>query len=125
MSNSQSWFKRLTNRPSRSAPAETSWGPPPPTPPRRRGRPEPEATRWAEPVGQVANLSPLAAPHSPTYQPGQVIADLYEVQQLLGHGGMGEVWKVHHRQWGIALAMKEVRPHRVADERALRAFLRE
>ncbi|PJB62246.1 MAG: hypothetical protein CO096_26105 [Armatimonadetes bacterium CG_4_9_14_3_um_filter_66_14] len=125
MSNSQSWFKRLTNRPSRSAPAETSWGPPPPTPPRRRGRPEPEATRWAEPVGQVANLSPLAAPHSPTYQPGQVIADLYEVQQLLGHGGMGEVWKVHHRQWGIALAMKEVRPHRVADERALRAFMRE
>ena len=38
--------------------------------------------------------------------PGDVLLDLYEVQGLLGEGGMGTVHRVHHRGWGLDLAVK-------------------
>jgi serine/threonine protein kinase len=54
-----------------------------------------------------------------------VLGGLYEVEQLIGAGGMGEVWKVRHRQWGISLAMKEPRAEVVGDTRHREAFQRE
>src|ERR1700730_18494074 len=33
------------------------------------------------------------------WQPGDVLLDLYEVQGVLGEGGMGKVYKVKHRGW--------------------------
>jgi WD40 repeat protein/serine/threonine protein kinase len=35
-----------------------------------------------------------------------VVADLYEVREMLGAGGMGTVFRVHHRGWGLDLAVK-------------------
>ncbi len=37
---------------------------------------------------------------------GDVILDLYEVTGVLGEGGMGKVYKVHHRGWNTELAVK-------------------
>jgi serine/threonine protein kinase len=44
------------------------------------------------------------------WQIGDVILDQYEVTGKLGEGGMGTVYKVHHRGWNIDLAVKCPRP---------------
>lgn len=59
------------------------------------------------------------------WQPGQVIAGLYEVKRLLGQGGMGYVWLVRHLRWNCELVMKELHPASLADHTARRAFRRE
>ena len=41
---------------------------------------------------------------------GDVILDLYEVKGLLGEGGMGQVYRVHHRGWNLDLAVKCPKP---------------
>jgi hypothetical protein len=42
--------------------------------------------------------------------PGDVIAGLYEVKHVHGSGGMGLVYRVHHRGWNIDLALKSPAP---------------
>ncbi|MCC6487688.1 MAG: protein kinase [Candidatus Hydrogenedentes bacterium] len=37
---------------------------------------------------------------------GDVIVNLYEVIDVLGEGGMGKVYKIHHRGWNMPLAVK-------------------
>ncbi|MBF0344992.1 MAG: protein kinase [Nitrospirae bacterium] len=37
---------------------------------------------------------------------GSVIMDLYEITGILGEGGMGTVYKVHHLGWNVDLAVK-------------------
>jgi WD40 repeat protein len=41
---------------------------------------------------------------------GDVILDLYEVKQVHEGGGMGLVYRVHHRGWNMDLAVKSPRP---------------
>ena len=41
---------------------------------------------------------------------GEVILGLYEVRGILGEGGMGRVYKVHHRTWKVDLAVKAPKP---------------
>jgi serine/threonine protein kinase/WD40 repeat protein len=50
--------------------------------------------------------------------------DLYEPRALLGEGGMGRVYRVFHRGWGIDLAVKVPRKS-VLDPKAMRAVVRE
>lgn len=50
--------------------------------------------------------------------------DLYEPRDLLGEGGMGRVYRVFHRGWGIDLAVKVPRKSSL-DERSRRAVVRE
>ncbi|MBW2052909.1 MAG: protein kinase [Deltaproteobacteria bacterium] len=40
------------------------------------------------------------------WTPGEVLMGLYEVAGVLGEGGMGKVYMVHHRGWDMDLAMK-------------------
>ncbi len=40
------------------------------------------------------------------WRPGQVILDTYEIKEKLGQGGFGSVYRVHHRNWNIDLAVK-------------------
>lgn len=46
------------------------------------------------------------------WQVGDVVAGLYEVAAVHGHGGMGVVYKVRHRVWDVDLAVKSPRPER-------------
>lgn len=44
------------------------------------------------------------------WQVGEVILDLYEVREVVRSGGMGLVYRVHHRGWNVELAVKTPRP---------------
>jgi serine/threonine protein kinase len=56
---------------------------------------------------------------------GDVILDLYEVTDILGEGGMGKVYKVHHRNWNIDLAVKSPKPEILSKAGARDNFIRE
>jgi WD40 repeat protein/serine/threonine protein kinase len=59
----------------------------------------------AGPLPTVAEAAP--APVGPReWRTGDVVLGLYEVAGLLGQGGMGRVYRVHHRGWGVDLAVK-------------------
>ncbi len=40
------------------------------------------------------------------WQPGETILETYEVKAILGKGGFGKVYRVHHKNWNIDLAVK-------------------
>jgi WD40 repeat protein/serine/threonine protein kinase len=52
----------------------------------------------------------LATGHGVAWQPGDVVLGLYEVTGVLGEGGMGRVYRVRHRGWGLDLAVKAPLP---------------
>lgn len=56
---------------------------------------------------------------------GDTILDLYEVTGLLGQGGFGKVYRVHHKSWNMDLAVKSPLPQLFADEKAVENFIRE
>ena len=56
---------------------------------------------------------------------GDIILDLYEITELLGEGGMGKVFKVHHRGWKMDLAVKSPRPQIMQSKGAPENFERE
>jgi serine/threonine protein kinase len=49
----------------------------------------------------------------------------YELRELLGRGGMGEVHRAHDTVRRRMVALKRLRPEFVADERARARFLSE
>lgn len=67
-------------------------------------------------------MEPQKAGH---FQPGDVIADRYEVRRELGKGGMGCVYLVEDRETGQPLALKTLLPHHAGNDRALHRFVRE
>ncbi len=56
---------------------------------------------------------------------GGVILDQYEVIGILGEGGMGIVYKVHHRGWNVDLAVKSPRLDVFTEEEGKENFIRE
>jgi serine/threonine protein kinase len=56
---------------------------------------------------------------------GDVILDQYEVTGKLGEGGMGTVYKVHHRDWHTDLAVKSPKPEIFAKAGGKENFIRE
>lgn len=58
-------------------------------------------------------------------QPGTVVAGKYQVECLLGEGGMGFVVKALHLQLNQPVALKFLHPHLVRDETIMARFLRE
>lgn len=61
----------------------------------------------------------------PRFAPGTVLADRFEVEDLIGHGSMGSVYAVKDRQGGGRLALKVVNLDALGDPRAARRFERE
>jgi len=56
---------------------------------------------------------------------GDVILDLYEVKEVFTGGGMGLVYRVHHRDWAIDLAVKSPRPEFFQIQQHVENFERE
>src|SRR5262249_44266364 len=77
--------------------------------------------------GPTLSLPAAAArPAAPrAWAPGDVVDDLYEVAGVLGEGGMGTVYRVRHRGWGVDLAVKTPRAALAASDEARRRFIRE
>jgi WD40 repeat protein/serine/threonine protein kinase len=70
-------------------------------------------------------LEELEAQVSTDWQVGDVILDLYEVKEIITSGGMGLVYRVHHRGWNLDLAVKSPRPEIIASEKGKQDFIRE
>src|SRR3990172_2739089 len=70
-------------------------------------------------IGSLEELVPRE------WQVGDVILDQYEVTGLLGEGGMGKVYRVHHRGWNLDLAVKSPNPAIFIDEKGRESFVRE
>jgi len=66
-----------------------------------------------------------AKPQGQGFQAGHVIADKYELEALVGEGGMGSVWRARHRQLESAVALKLMSPAIASQPEALNRFLRE
>ncbi|MGW4631876.1 protein kinase domain-containing protein [Nocardia sp. NPDC004415] len=53
---------------------------------------------------------------------GEVVDERYEVTAIITAGGMGVVYRVHHRDWGVDLAVKAPRAEHFADPSVLPMF---
>jgi eukaryotic-like serine/threonine-protein kinase len=56
---------------------------------------------------------------------GQIIADRYHIEQRIGHGGMGAVYRARHVKIGRAFAVKLLHPDLITNEKMRRRFVRE
>ena len=61
----------------------------------------------------------------PVWRVGDVILDRYEVKQVFTGGGMGLVYRVHHRDWAMDLAVKSPRPEFFQTQQHIENFERE
>ena len=72
--------------------------------------------------GELPTARPVAFAN---WKPGDVIDGRMQVQELIGKGGMGVVWRVFHREWNRELAVKMPLPALVGSPTARDRFLRE
>jgi serine/threonine protein kinase len=68
-----------------------------------------EATVSASAAGVAQAIQAAEAQVAAEWKVGDVILDLYEVKQIHESGGMGLVYRVHHRGWNMDLAVKSPR----------------
>src|ERR1700692_3500043 len=67
-------------------------------------------------------------PFRPSYRgvaPGTRLNGIYEIDQMIGAGGMGEVYRGHEIQTGTAVAIKMLLPDMADNEAALARFRKE
>jgi WD40 repeat protein/serine/threonine protein kinase len=85
--------------------------------------------RERKPVAAVSNTPheiPAAGVQGASgWKVGDVILDLYEVKQIHEGGGMGLVYRVHHRAWNTDLAVKSPRNDYFQTEEQKENFTRE
>jgi serine/threonine protein kinase len=58
-------------------------------------------------------------------QPGLIVGHRYSLTQVIGRGGMGEVWKAHDRELDSACAVKFILQHLATDRGIRERFARE
>src|SRR3954469_12331244 len=83
--------------------------------------------RSSQAIRSVAIMNPNE-PFRPSYRgvaPGTRLNGIYEIDQMIGAGGMGEVYKCHEIQTGAAVAIKMLLPEMAENEAALALFRRE
>lgn len=59
------------------------------------------------------------------FGPGMEIAGRYRLEELLGKGGMGEVWRAEHLALHAPVAIKLIDPGAMSDPTALQRFMQE
>jgi len=90
--------------------------------------PSPEedtAPRDPDPTPIVGGLADGERAEDSVFKPGEVVLGLYSVTERIGEGGMGAVYRVHHRGWNADLAVKYPRPTALKSEKAQQRFVRE
>src|SRR5689334_12953397 len=112
----KTWLGKLFGGREHNSPADADKTvPSPPTPPDQT-------------VLASAPELPSGAPEpkvSTEWRVGDVILDRYEVKHIYEGGGMGLVYRVHHRGWNMDLAMKSPRPEFFQSEAQKENFTRE
>ncbi|MES1183596.1 MAG: serine/threonine-protein kinase [Myxococcales bacterium] len=83
--------------------------------------------RWPPIALHGALAAAAGAPPEPTppVSLGEIVAGKYQVDRVIGFGGMGIVCLATHLELGIPIAIKFVRPELGSDERAVTRFLTE
>lgn len=83
----------------------------------------------ADPMAPTTPLDrerrPSSTPPASPLQPGSVVAGKYDVERVLGAGGMGIVVAARHRQLGQRVALKFLQPSACEVPGAVDRFLRE
>jgi tetratricopeptide (TPR) repeat protein/predicted Ser/Thr protein kinase len=81
----------------------------------------------ATPANQKAKQKPRPIGHSDptTLQPGTVLAQRYEIVQILGQGGMGAVYKATDLELNRTVALKVIRPDLARDRAIVDRFKQE
>ncbi|MGD0178463.1 MAG: protein kinase, partial [Terriglobales bacterium] len=64
-------------------------------------------------------------PYQATLEPGMVLAQRYEIVEILGQGGMGAVYKATDRELNRAVAIKVIRPDLARDQGIVDRFKQE
>src|SRR5713226_416354 len=77
---------------------------------------------WSVAVTQTTAMETAAKGQR---QPGTIIGDRYEIQQLLGQGGMGAVYKARDIELERLVALKLIRPDLASHPEILRRFKQE
>src|SRR3989454_484591 len=76
--------------------------------------------------GPRRTAGPGPGGHTPLFAPGQLVAGRYEIDDLVGSGGMGGVYRARDRELDEVVALKALRPDRTtADPHAVERFRRE
>jgi hypothetical protein len=80
-----------------------------------------------EPFGKqtLASVDAPRPPRGGDVSVGQILAGKYELERLLGQGGMGKVYKGTHRGLGIPIAVKTMHPEIAATPDYVRRFRHE
>ncbi len=84
--------------------------------------PQPQATTWE--AAEEAAAQPLTD-ITGEWQKGQTLLDTYEVVGKLGEGGMGLVYRVHHKYWNMDLAVKQPKTSLFSTQKGKEDFIRE
>ena len=74
----------------------------------------------APPEAEESEASTLEGPGA-----GRVLGDRYQVRELLGRGGMGEVYRAFDLKLRVDVALKAVRGERLGSSRAVEMLRRE
>jgi len=82
---------------------------------------QPQETTWEAEEGEIQPIKDLSA----LWQAGQTLLDTYEVVGKLGEGGMGLVYRVHHKSWNMDLAVKQPKASLFATQKGQADFIRE
>jgi serine/threonine protein kinase len=75
--------------------------------------------------GDLAAQRSTEALVAPVWQVGETILSTYEVADIIGEGGMGTVYRVHHRGWHLDLAVKCPRSEAFTQADSIAQFTRE
>ena len=75
----------------------------------------------SEPRAPSSRQRPQRGPDDAPLAQGRILGDRYQIRELLGRGGMGEVFRAFDLKLRVDVALKAVRPGRADGERGARA----